>query len=117
MRRLQCAAPARCRGVANVLVASAVRTPIGAFCGAFAGTSAARLGAAAMGASLRKAGLEASEVDLVVMGHSVTAGGGGDAVRQACRLAELPAVECFGVSKGGTLWEVSHRMWQAAPLG
>ena len=100
MRRLPCVVPRGSRGVANVLVASAARTPIGAFCGAFASTPAVRLGAAAMGAALRKAGLEAEEVDLVVMGHSVTAGSGGDAVRQACRLAELPPVECFGVSKG-----------------
>ncbi|CAK9090140.1 Acetyl-CoA acetyltransferase [Durusdinium trenchii] len=60
-----------------------------------------RLGAAALGAAVRRAGLEPHEVEMVLMGHAMTAGCGSHTARQAAHAAELPAtVDCTGVNKG-----------------
>eukprot|EP00913_Durusdinium_trenchii_P012520 g11756.t1 len=85
----------------EVVVASAARTPIGAFCGALSLMPVHRLGAAALGAAVRRAGLEPHEVEMVLMGHAMTAGCGSHTARQAAHAAELPAtVDCTGVNKG-----------------
>lgn len=88
-------------GPRAVHIAGCARTPIGAFCGSLAGLSAQRLGAAAISAALRKAGLEPEEVDAVVMGQALPAGCGQNPVRQAAMLAGIPpAADCTGISKG-----------------
>ena len=53
----------------SVVIASAVRTPIGAFQGAFASLKASQLGAAAVTEALSRAELSVDGVDQVFMGN------------------------------------------------
>lgn len=73
-----------------VFIASAVRTPIGAFLGSLSSLPAPRLGAIAIRAALEKAGLEASLVEEVLMGNVLTAGIGQAPARQAAIFAGVP---------------------------
>ena len=74
----------------NIVIASAVRTPIGAFQGAFAPMKASQLGAAAITTALARAGVAAEDVDLVTMGCVLQAGMGQAPARQAALFAGLP---------------------------
>jgi acetyl-CoA C-acetyltransferase len=74
----------------DVVIASAARTPIGAFNGAFATVAAPALGELAIRAALERAGVEAGEVDEVVMGQVLTAGVGMNPARQAAVAAGVP---------------------------
>ncbi len=58
----------------SVVIASAARTPVGAFSGAFATVPAADLGATAIGGALERAGVSPDEVDEVILGQVLTAG-------------------------------------------
>jgi acetyl-CoA C-acetyltransferase len=73
----------------SVIVAGA-RTPIGKLSGAFAGLSAAQLGAVAIGAALERAGAAPDEVDYVLMGQVLLAGTGQVPARQAATAAGIP---------------------------
>jgi len=75
---------------ARVLLAGGVRTPIGNFGGALAGSSAAQLGGLAARAALERAGLAPEAVDEVVVGHARQAGNGPNLARQVVRRAGLP---------------------------
>ncbi|WP_420961384.1 acetyl-CoA C-acetyltransferase [Brucella sp. IR073] len=77
-------------GNGHVVIASAVRTPVGSFNGAFANIFAHELGAAAIREALARAGIEADEVDEVVLGQVLTAGEGQNPARQAAMAAGLP---------------------------
>jgi acetyl-CoA C-acetyltransferase len=66
----------------SVIVAGA-RTPIGKLSGAFASLSAMDLGGFAISAALERAGVAASDVDYVFMGHVLGAGQGQITARQA----------------------------------
>lgn len=66
------------------------RTPIGKMSGAFAGLSAADLGAVAIRAALEKAGVAPEAVDYVVMGQVIQAGAGQITSRQAASKAGIP---------------------------
>jgi acetyl-CoA C-acetyltransferase len=74
----------------DIVIASAARTPIGAFQGALAPLPAPRLGAAAVAAALDRAGLEPERVDLVLLGNVLSAGQGQAPARQAAIHAGLP---------------------------
>lgn len=74
----------------NVVIASAVRTPIGAFQGAFASVKASRLGAVAVQEAVRRAGIAPEDVELVLMGNVLQAGQGQAPARQAAIYAGLP---------------------------
>lgn len=74
----------------EVVIASAVRTPIGSFQGALASLSAPKLGATAIAEALRRAGVEGREVDEVFMGMVLPAGVGQAPARQAARAAGVP---------------------------
>jgi len=74
----------------SVVIASAARTPVGAFNGAFANIPAHELGAAAIRGALERAGVEAGEVDEVIMGQILTAGEGQNPARQASMAAGCP---------------------------
>src|SRR5256884_797378 len=65
------------------VIVSAVRTPIGKFQGGFAGFSAPELGAKVVAEAIRRADLEARQVDEVIMGNVVQAGLGQNPARQA----------------------------------
>jgi len=84
----------------EVVIMSAVRTPIGSFGGALSPLSATELGAVAIRAALQRAGVSADEVDEVIMGNVVSANLGQAPARQAARLAQLPdRVHCTTVNK------------------
>ncbi len=73
----------------NLVISSAVRTPIGAFQGAFATVPAARLGAAAVAEAVRRAGVAPDGVDAVLLGNVLQAGQGQAPARQAALHAGL----------------------------
>ncbi len=83
-----------------VVIVSAVRTPMGAFLGELAGAAAPFLGATAIGASVRRTGLNPAQVDEVLMGCVLSAGLGQAPTRQAALQAGLPdTTACTGISK------------------
>lgn len=81
----------------RVVIASAVRTPIGSFNGVFKEISAIRLGAIAIAEAMQRAGLEPKQVEEVIMGNVLSAGLGQNSARQAALAAGLP-VECPAVT-------------------
>ena len=74
----------------DVVILSAVRTPIGAFQGAFAAIPAPTLGARALSAAFERAGVEPGDVEQVNMGCVLTAGVGQAPARQAALGAGCP---------------------------
>lgn len=77
----------------DVLILSAVRTPIGSFQGAFASLSAPQLGSVAVRAALEKAevtGEKLAQVDQVLLGNVLQAGIGQAPARQAAIGAGVP---------------------------
>lgn len=76
--------------MSRVLIAGAVRTPIGDFGGALAASSAAQLGGIAAAAALERAGVPRDAVDELVFGHARQAGNGPNLARQVVRRAGLP---------------------------
>lgn len=83
-----------------VYIASIARTPIGSFLGGLSSLSAPQLGAVAIGAAVRRAGLEPAQVEEVWMGNVLSAGIGQAPTRQAALGAKLPeSVPCTTVSK------------------
>ncbi len=75
----------------SIVIASAARTPVGSFNGAFANVPAHELGAAAIAEALNRAGVEPGEVDEVIMGQILAAGEGQNPARQAAMAAGIPA--------------------------
>lgn len=73
-----------------IVVASAARTPVGSFNGAFAATPAHELGAAVIRELLARAGVDAAEVNEVILGQVLTAAQGQNPARQASVNAGLP---------------------------
>lgn len=72
-----------------VVIASAVRTPMGAFQGAFSSLKASELGSAAVKEAIERAGVANDDVDLVLMGNVLSAGMGQAPARQAAIYAGL----------------------------
>ena len=84
----------------EVVIVSAARTPIGRYGGAFRNLHPAELGAAAVRASLERAGISADVVDEVLIGHGRQAGSGPNPARQVGRRAGLPdTVPAFTINK------------------
>jgi acetyl-CoA C-acetyltransferase len=75
---------------AAIVVASAARTPVGSFNGAFAATPAHELGAVVIKELLSRTGVEPAEVDEVILGQVLTAAQGQNPARQASIEAGLP---------------------------
>jgi acetyl-CoA C-acetyltransferase len=73
----------------SVIVGSA-RTPIGKLSGALAGFSATDLGGLAIKAALERAGVDAEQVDYVLMGQVLLGGQGQITARQAAVKAGIP---------------------------
>jgi acetyl-CoA C-acetyltransferase len=76
--------------VADVVIVSAARTPIGRYGGAFRNVHPADLGAAAVKAALERAAVDPAHVDELLMGHARQAGSGPNTARQVVRRAGLP---------------------------
>ena len=73
-----------------IVVASAARTPVGSFNGAFATVAAHDLGTVVVKEVLARAGVEAGEVDEVILGQILAAGQGQNPARQAAINAGIP---------------------------
>ncbi len=84
----------------SVVIASAARTAVGSFNGAFGTIPAHELGAAAVKGALERAGVSAQEVDEVILGQVLQAGEGQNPARQAAMKA--------GVPKEATAWSVNQ---------
>ncbi|GAA6209530.1 acetyl-CoA C-acetyltransferase [Cognatishimia sp. WU-CL00825] len=74
----------------NVVIASAARTAVGSFGGAFANTPAHDMGATVLEAVVERAGIDKSEVSETILGQVLTAGQGQNPARQAHINAGLP---------------------------
>jgi len=74
----------------EVVITSAVRTPIGDFNGAFKDLSAVELGSIVIEEAVRRSGIAKHEVDEVIMGNVLPAGLGQNPARQAMIRAGLP---------------------------
>ncbi len=74
----------------NVVIASAARTAVGSFGGAFATTAAHDLGAAVLAEVVARAGIDKSEVSETILGQVLTAAQGQNPARQAHINAGLP---------------------------
>src|SRR5690625_4099784 len=84
----------------NVVIASAARTAIGSFNGAFASVPAHELGAAAIRAALERAGVEGEAVSETILGQVLTAAQGQNPARQAHIAAGLPVeVPAWGMNQ------------------
>ncbi|HEX2643242.1 MAG TPA: acetyl-CoA C-acyltransferase [Thermoanaerobaculia bacterium] len=96
----------------DVVILSAVRTPIGAFQGELASLPAHALGARALAAAIERAGVTPEEVQQVNMGCVLTAGQGQAPARQAALAAGCP------VSTGAvTLNKVCGSAMRAVMIG
>ncbi|MBO9135585.1 acetyl-CoA C-acetyltransferase [Rhizobium sp. B230/85] len=84
----------------SIVIASAARTAVGAFNGAFAAVPAHELGATAIRGALQRAGIEAAEVDEVILGQVLQAAQGQNPARQAAMKA--------GVPQEATAWSVNQ---------
>ena len=84
----------------EAVIVSAVRTPLGGFNGSLSQVGATRLGAVAIEAAVRKAGIEKSEVNEAIMGMVLPCGYGQNPAKQAAVKAGLPwEVECITINK------------------
>lgn len=84
----------------EVVIVSAVRTPIGSFGGSLATVSATQLGATAIKGALNKINLDPKEVQEVFMGNVLQAGLGQAPARQAAMFAGVgDHVPCTTVNK------------------
>ena len=86
--------------MANPVVCSIARTPIGKFSGAFTPLTAMQLGAVAIAGAVDRSGLDPAHVDEVVFGHVLQAGQGQITSRQAAVGGGLPmTVPCTTINK------------------
>ena len=84
----------------EVVIVSAVRTPMGSFGGSLASVSATKLGATAIKGAIEKAGIEASVIDEVFMGNVLQANLGQAPARQAAMFAGISQnVPCTTINK------------------
>ncbi|MCW1950674.1 MAG: acetyl-CoA C-acetyltransferase [Octadecabacter sp.] len=84
----------------NVVIASAARTAVGSFGGAFANTPAHDLGAAILAEVASRAGVDPSEVSETILGQVLTAAQGQNPARQAHINA--------GFAKEGSAWSLNQ---------
>ncbi|OXY83556.1 acetyl-CoA C-acyltransferase [Oceanimonas doudoroffii] len=84
----------------QIVIVAAARTPMGGLMGALGNEPAHRLGSVAIGAALARSGVNAGQVDEVVMGCVLPAGQGQAPARQAALGAGLPvSAPCTTVNK------------------
>lgn len=74
----------------DVVIVSAVRTPVGTFCGTIGQVTAADLGALVIKEAMSRAGITPDQVDEVIMGNVIQAGLGQNSARQASIKAGIP---------------------------
>lgn len=103
----------------DVVIVSAVRTPIGSFMGALKDTPATELGAVVIKEAVKRAGIHPEQVDEVIMGNVLQAGGGQGPARQSAIKAGLPIeVTSMGINKlCGSGLKAVHLAAQAIQTG
>ena len=74
----------------DVVITSALRTPIGTYKGSLKDLSADKLGALAIKEAIQKSNLKPDQIDEVIMGHVLTSGLGQNPARQASIHAGIP---------------------------
>jgi len=74
----------------DIVIAAACRTPIGSFGGSFINVSAASLGKVVISEAIKRAGIENSMVDEVILGCVLQAGMGQNIARQASVNSGIP---------------------------
>ncbi|MGK2923147.1 MAG: acetyl-CoA C-acetyltransferase [Methyloceanibacter sp.] len=84
----------------EIVIVGAARTPVGSFNGSLSSLPAHALGEVAIRAALERAGVDAADVDEVIMGQVLPAGQGMNPARQAAMAA--------GVPKEATAWGVNQ---------
>ena len=81
-------------------IVAAKRTPVGSFQGVFSSLPAPRLGALAIAAAVKEAGINPGDVEECIMGEVLAAGVGQAPARQAALGAGLPnSVPCMTINK------------------
>jgi len=84
----------------EVVIVSAVRTPVGSFNGGLASFAAADLGALTIAEAVKRAQIQANQVDEVIFGNVLQAGLGQNVARQCAIKAGIPdSVPSFTVNK------------------
>lgn len=84
----------------EAVIVSANRTPLGSFNGALGSIGATQLGGLVIAEAVRRAGVDKSEVDEVIMGQVLPCGYGQNPARQASLKAGLPfETQCFTINK------------------
>ncbi|MBS7809792.1 acetyl-CoA C-acetyltransferase [Roseococcus pinisoli] len=84
----------------DIVIASAARTPVGSFNGALSSLPAHELGKIAIQAALSRAGVDAADVDEVILGQILAAGAGQNPARQAAVNAGIPVeATAFGINQ------------------
>jgi len=74
----------------DIVIAGAARTPVGAFNGGLSSVPASYLGTVAIQEAIKRAKVDAAEVDEAVIGQILTAGAGQNPARQAAVAAGIP---------------------------
>ena len=105
-----------------IVIVAAKRTPIGAFQGTLSGATAPQLGATAIEGVISACGIDASDIDRVLMGCVLPAGLGQAPARQAALEAGVPdGVPCVTVNKmcGSGMESIilGHDMIKAGSVG
>lgn len=105
--------------VQEVVIVSAVRTAIGSFGGSLSNIPVPKLGAYVLKEALNRAGVEAEQVDEVIMGNVLQAGVGQGPARQAAMEAGIPfQVPSMTINKiCGSGLKAVHLATQAIQLG
>lgn len=83
----------------EIVIAAAVRTPVGSLGGGLSPLSATRLGAVCIKAAVERAGIDKELIREVFMGHVLSAGLGQAPATQAAIYAGLPLIPATGVNK------------------
>ncbi len=84
----------------DIVIVSAVRTPVGSFNGGLGSLAAHELGTTALKAAIERAKVDPGEVDEAIMGQVLAAGEGQNPARQAARGAGLPdSKTAFGINQ------------------
>ena len=83
----------------EVVIVSAVRTPIGSFGGSLSGLSATELGGIAIKEAVLRAGIEPADVQEVYMGNVLSANLGQSPATQASKSAGLPDIPTTTINK------------------
>ena len=84
----------------EAVIVSACRTPLGGFNGSLSSIGATELGGLVIAEAVKRAAIEKSDVDEVIMGQVLPCGYGQNPARQAALKGGLPfEAECFTINK------------------